>query len=49
MLVGEPVVDQAKLALVEVVLDGGLLEMVTVGAAPVGAVTVHEYAAEPLP
>ncbi len=41
MLVGDPVVDQAKLALVEVVLAPGPLVIVTVGAAPAGAVTVH--------
>ena len=51
MLVGDPVVDQAKLALVEMVVESGVDVSDTVGAEPVrgGGVTVQLYVAESLP
>jgi hypothetical protein len=49
VLVGEPVVVQAKVALVDVVLGSGPLVIATVGALPESAVTLQEYDAALLP
>ena len=49
MLVGEPVVDQPMLALVEVVELAGALVIETVGAAVVAVVTVQLTVALALP